>query len=332
MSKIKDLKTNPENQINIIDMISLIVPDGKSKYVETLLRIMKNTSNISDYVHKIREELSVNYGLSKDTLKNISDWQIIYYYRFFDSMFNQSDLKSFKKFCEFNERGLIEENDLTKYNNFEYIVNQLSIAELKSDMKELESQIKRVYEDDTWLVVRPLTYHASKKYGANTKWCTTATNEYSYFRKYATNGILLYMINKVDGTKVACYKCILKYDIEFSFWNQVDSRIDSIESGLPIEVLKAIKDEVKSNPVSNRSYLTQEQIIKDDEINGYNDKKSIRSISQIVSDENEETMVGREGVMVENGAPEVYQVDAVASETVAFSGYMNSNSEALQRG
>jgi hypothetical protein len=36
--------------------------------------------------------------------------------------------------------------------------------------------------------------------------------------------------------------------------------------------------------------------------------------------------------MVENGAPEVYQVEAVASETVAFSGYMNSNSEALQRG
>lgn len=275
MSKIKDLKSNPENQINIIDMISLVVPEGKSKYVETLLRIMKKTLNITDYVDKIREDLSVNYGISKEVLKDISDLQLIYYYRFFDSMFNQSDLKGFKKFCDFNERGLIEENDLSKYNNFEDILKELSIAELKSDMKELESQIKRIYEDNEWVTVRPLTYNASKKYGANTKWCTTAANQYSYFRKYATNGILLYMINKVNGTKVACYKSLI--DNEFSFWNQVDTRIDSIESGLPIEVLKAIQDEVKFNPVSNRSYLTDEQTRKDDELNGYLEKKSLRS-------------------------------------------------------
>jgi hypothetical protein len=188
-------------------------------------------------------------------------------------MFNSSDIKGYYNFCEFNERGLIEQNDLSKYSSFDDIMTQLGVAELKADMKELESQVKKIYDGDEWLVVRPLTYHASTKYGANTKWCTTAANEYSYFRKYATNGILLYMINKVTGVKVACYKSLQISDPEFSFWNQIDKRIDSLESGLPYEILQIIQNETLNNPISNRSYLTTEQIEKDDTLNGYGAKK-----------------------------------------------------------
>jgi hypothetical protein len=43
---------------------------------------------------------------------------------------------------------------------------------------------------------------------------------------------------------------------EFSFWNQTDIRIDSIESGLPLFIIDVIRDEVKSNPIPNISLLS----------------------------------------------------------------------------
>jgi hypothetical protein len=54
------------------------------------------------------------------------------------------------------------------------------------------------------------------------------------------------------------------YETEFSFWNAIDSRIDSIESGLPREILELIVKENTENPVTNYSYLTPEQRYSED--------------------------------------------------------------------
>ena len=43
MTKIKDLKNQPENNFNIIEILELVCPEGKIKYIETLLRVMKKT-------------------------------------------------------------------------------------------------------------------------------------------------------------------------------------------------------------------------------------------------------------------------------------------------
>jgi hypothetical protein len=49
MSKIRDLKTNPENSINIVNIVEMFSPDAKSKYTDMLLRLMKSTPNLKEH-------------------------------------------------------------------------------------------------------------------------------------------------------------------------------------------------------------------------------------------------------------------------------------------
>jgi len=57
MSKIKELKTNPEHILNIVNVLELFSPDKKSKYTDTLLRLMKNTKTLRDQCSDIKREI-----------------------------------------------------------------------------------------------------------------------------------------------------------------------------------------------------------------------------------------------------------------------------------
>ena len=54
MSKIKELKTNVEHNLNIVSVLELFSPEGKSKYTDTLLRLMKNTPNLKEHTKEIK--------------------------------------------------------------------------------------------------------------------------------------------------------------------------------------------------------------------------------------------------------------------------------------
>lgn len=261
MSKIKELKTNPDNILNFVDIIELFSPDKKSKYTDMLLRLMNKTKNIHNHVKETKEEIVRTFDFIKmEDIENLSPLQTLMTYRFLDSFFNVEDLKSFRKFAEYNERGLVSQNDLTKYTSLEDVLQQLDLAELRVESKGLENEINKVYEDDTWLLVRPLTYLSSKKYGSNTKWCTTQNDNPEYFLKYSKKGVLIYCINKVTGYKVASFYSLDRNDPEFSFWNQKDTRIDSLDSELPDELRKVIQEICKDKKAkTNRFLLSDEQ-------------------------------------------------------------------------
>ena len=265
MSRTKDLKTNPENNLNLFDLFSLFCVDRKTKYTETILRIMKLTPNMNEHVKEVKERLIEEFNFKSEDLENISPIHLALFYRIIDSLFNFSDLKTFQKFCEYNERGLIKQNDVSTYTNFDQIINAVSLAEMVAHTKELEKQIKVVHEDEEWLLLRPLTYESSKKYGSNTKWCTTTENNPEYFIKYASKGVLIYCINKQTGYKVASFYSLDKRDPEFSFWNQKDSRVDSLDTELTTELREIIFTESKgkgSKP--NRSLLNEEDRLKEE--------------------------------------------------------------------
>jgi hypothetical protein len=82
---------------------------------------------------------------------------------------------------------------------------------------------------------------------------------------------LIYSINKKTGLKVGTFKELpnsgddhngalvpSQQFLEFSFWNQKDDRIDSLDSGLPIEILQIILKEIKDRPFTNISLLPDE--------------------------------------------------------------------------
>jgi len=284
MSKARELRTNQENNLNFYELFEKFVPEKKSKYVDTLLRLMKKTKNIDDHVDEIKEKLSTEFNISKEEWEGFGKLQIVFFYRLIDTMFNVSDLQTFQKFCEFNERNLIKQNDLSKYNSFEDITNSVSIAEMISQGKDLEKQVKVVLDTEEWLLLRPLTFQSSRKYGSNTKWCTTQENNPDYFMKYSNKGVLIYCINKKTGYKVASFYSLDKGDPEFSFWNQKDTRVDSLDTDLTDDLRLVIYNEYKAKGAKTNRFLLSDEERRKEEKNlkiGYSYKSSSGTIEEL---------------------------------------------------
>jgi hypothetical protein len=136
----------------------------------------------------------------------------------------------------------------------------LALPALKKQKKEMAKQVLKLYETDEWLVVKPLSYQASLKYGASTKWCTASKESSDYYFRYSKRGIVIYSINKKTGNKVAGFKSLdTGHDAETSFWNITDQRIDSMDSGLPSDVLDIFRNEFSNTKQSNWDILTDEE-------------------------------------------------------------------------
>ena len=131
-------------------------------------------------------------------------------------------------FMEYMDKGQIENTDVTSYKDIESIRGAITLASMKELTKDLEGQVIKEFEDEKWVILRPLTFSASAKYGSSTRWCTTYQKEKNYFEKYWRKGILVYFINKKTGYKFAGYKG-LSGDDEFSFWNSEDNRVDYLD-------------------------------------------------------------------------------------------------------
>lgn len=90
----------------------------------------------------------------------------------------------------------------------ESLINRNVLNEkFKIDTTERE----KLYEDDNFLLVVPLTHTASCKYGANTKWCTSSSDD-TMFNKHNNMGSLAYIIvknkdlqEKLDSSKFGMY-------------------------------------------------------------------------------------------------------------------------------
>ena len=149
-------------------------------------------------------------------------------------------------------------------------INQYDkISTLKKALDDYDNRIRReiktvddadvIYEDNEMIVVSPKTHKSSCYFGAGTKWCTTQYDNPDYFLRYSSRGILLYSINKNSGLKVATFYNLEPYDKEFSFWDDADNRVDSLETDLPHHILDIIRNEIKNNNHSNKSCLTEEE-------------------------------------------------------------------------
>jgi hypothetical protein len=110
------------------------------------------------------------------------------------------------------------------------------------------------------------------------------------------------MINKVTGLKVACFKS-LDGEPEFSFWNQVDTRIDSIESGLPLFIIDVIRDEVTNNPIPNISLLSNEDRLIQENL--------VRSKLKSIEHSNEEPIAGMRDMGLEPDIIRNYENEAI---------------------
>ena len=157
MSKIKDLRNNPDNLINIVDFVSIMCPKEKeSKYVPLFLKFMKDTTSFNRYTSEVIDHMVNNYDVPRERLTNFTSFQLVICYLFYNQMFDSNDLRKFKKFCEYNEKNMIPNNDLTKYKSFSDIRNSVDLAEMKIIEKEMEKSIMEPIQSGVRLVKIPV--------------------------------------------------------------------------------------------------------------------------------------------------------------------------------
>ena len=263
MSRIQELKNhNPQWTKNLIDYIEIILKGSKSKYVELFVNLLKNLIKDGRYnFQEWREEL-VEFGIDRSIVDSFNDLEVLYFSRCIQNTIPKHEFETFKEFINLNEKSLIDNKDITTIKSFNEINELVSLAEIKNWSKELESQI--IIELDNpetgWLLLRPLTYEASKKYGSATKWCTTEKHNSNYFYRYYKN-ILVYCINRKTGYKVAMNHVV--YDNETSFWNATDHRVDSLltelDSECRLKLVQLINKGVSNYELTPEEYRNLEE-------------------------------------------------------------------------
>ena len=265
MSRIDELKKqHPIYALSAIDIFKMISPNQSNKYIEMLIKSDKNRkftiTNEPDTYRSQIIECMVGWGIDYNYLETFDLETLHMFFLILNNLMGDTgNVRLFTKFASLNERKLIENNDVTSYSSWGDIEQAVALADIKALDKKLEKEIKKVYEDDEWLSLRPLSLEASMKYGANTKWCTT-TNSGQYYARYSMRGILIYNINKKTGYKVACFKNLDQaYDNEFSWWDVTDKKIEVLDSEAPAAVLEAIRNEIKNRSVPNQLLMTKEE-------------------------------------------------------------------------
>jgi hypothetical protein len=222
------------------------------------------------------------YGFNYDGL---SDYELTTSFTILDYVVGK-DWDVVREFMDYMERGVIENKDVLTYKNMEDVKAAVSTATLKLYSKELESQVHKEFEDDTWVALRPLSFEASSRYGSSTKWCTTYKKEKEYFAKYFSRGVLVYFINKITGYKFALYSEVYDINNEISFWNAEDRRVDFLELDIEPYLLPIIKNLAMSK-IKNSDMLSPDDLDK-----VYNDCQYFRldgegGLHAVPHDENE---------------------------------------------
>lgn len=313
MSRLDELKKqHPELNVTMFDLMIRIDTTKSYKYLPLLCKIFGQKLNPKkflgdDYLNGLSEVQSnlISKGISTDGL---SDGQMFYLSNYISEQFSNDTYSTLKEFMDYMDKGRVENKDISTYKDLDDIRGAVTLATMKEVTKDLEGQVIKEYEDERWVILRPLTFSASAKYGTSTRWCTTYQKEKQYFEKYWRKGILVYFINKQTGYKFAGYKSLSERDSEFSFWNAEDSRVDYLEIDTDDYLFPIVRKIFKSKDTNKNlcSEEIQEQVHKEciseyekselypvpSEIEGENNRDNVTRIADGISEEVDREIVG----------------------------------------
>ena len=235
-------------------LIKYILGNKTNKYLPLIVKQIHNVSEdmMKKYQGGVNDEYVgylKKFNLEDSVLGVLPDkhrLSVLWYFRNLSEV--GLDMKMLLEFDEMMENNLIHETDLTKYDNFSKIQEQLNIAYTKKILKEERSLVDIVFENEEWLAIRPLTFESSKKYGAGTKWCTTSENYPQQFYRYSDIGVLIYLYNKLNNRKFGIHFNMEENKSEtqvgIQIYNEVDDRIDSSDARIQFEVMDRIKQNI----------------------------------------------------------------------------------------
>ena len=225
MSRLDKLKEqHPDLNVSIIDIISYLDPTDSYKYLDFLIRNFKRDN---EYYSPNKEEFMGYMGVF---------------------LFGSGEIETLNEFERHSRSNRIENKDISSYSNFLELYEVVKKAEEIENRKKLEKEVIKIYEDDTWFIITPLSFESSKTYGSNTKWCVT---QEKYWVNYLSTHRLVYVINKTTGLKIAFSRNFrLEHqrnrNNQIQAWNEQDKEIDPMSiSEIPDELFLVVKKELQ---------------------------------------------------------------------------------------
>jgi len=262
MSRLDELKKEyPQLNMSLFDLMVRLDSSKSYKYLALFCKLFNKKFDFdSQFVDKEDRakgvlhlnSLLIGRGISTNGLNE----EQMFVLTTLSDFWSDDVFITIKDFIHYIDNNQIENKDVTSYNDIDDLRNSINIATMKELDKGMENQVIKEFEDDKWVIVRPLTFSASIKYGSNTRWCTTYQKEKNYFERYWRQGILVYFINKKTGYKFATFKSISdKNDI--SFWNAEDSRVDFLTLDIDDYLFPIIK-RILNSEHSNKNLCSDE--------------------------------------------------------------------------
>jgi len=276
---IKQLKKeNDYLNMTLVEMLGKFDTSKTKKYTQFLVKMINKRREIfnSEIKESYIRNLENNH-LDEVIPSSDFDNNMIRHY-VCDSLFSHDAMERFVEFCKLMDKGLVDEKDISKYDSWDMLEMQLFEAKNKDMFKKSKKEISIIFEDENYLIFRPLSYMASCSYGYQTKWCTAMVNDASYFYSHS-RGVLIYLIDKKENKKFAFHSPVKEfYDMDshenlvFKTYNQEDKQIDTIQTGLPINIIKIILMEADTSlptTLPNYTLFSEEEKIIFRKYNGY---------------------------------------------------------------
>ena len=281
MTKLKKFKETvpPWMSLSLIDVLEMIDPSKTNKFLPMLTNIVDSSfknrvgnwgDDTIEFIHRI-ETISPHLKGTFD----VSDPSLVYSFWALLERIPNNELDSLVDFIELYEKHQIPGVDINQIKTLNEIESVVNLINIKNIGKEFSKQTYVDLDTEKWLVIRPLTYESSLKYGAHTKWCTAAKNNPYQFFRYTKEGVLVYCINKETGYKLAfhMFKDGNKfYDI--SFWNSIDERIDSLSAEIDFDVYQLIKNIYTSSETKTNLQLGGEYWVQSHDLHMKEDEQS----------------------------------------------------------
>lgn len=243
-------KENDFLNMTLMEIISSIDSSKTKKYTQFLVKMIKKDIEdletdfcqfgYDDEVIKVINKFNNNENKMKSWLG----------FKILKSFFSLKQINCFISFCEFSDKKMILDNDISKYKCWDKLITENYFAINKEEIKRAKKEIKVIYEDDDYLIIKPLSHMASVKYGYNTRWCTSSINECDYFYNYSKEGILIYVINKITNEKFGFFRKGFE-NSGLEIYNSEDERIDSYQTNIPKNILDILFKE--TNPKLNEN-------------------------------------------------------------------------------
>jgi hypothetical protein len=255
---------HPDLDIHLVDILALLDPSKTNKYTPFLIKQFK--------IFHERFEKATTSSLS--TPKTLIDKQYkeanlleSHLLDFVLEMIGKENIHALETFDNHLKDKRTTISDITQLESFGDVHEQVVLAELKRNNSQIKKEIVTLYRDDTWLIIKPLTYESSKVYGATTKWCTSQRENSRPFYEYSKEGVLIYIVNRITNKKVAVnwYRSEEGHT-ELSWWDEKDRRLDSLQTNLPDFIINKVKELLISEKLPNHEFFSKKEKSKSTEV------------------------------------------------------------------